>query len=158
MTPGEAEADAACCLLRLRRGTPLVAPRGATTRLPRPAEGSLPGRPRLGRTAVTKHEQRWAEVRRAGCQWETPGEAEATYCLQWLRCGTPLVAPGGATIRLPSPAEGGLPEGPGWVQHEGCRKRRRDEGCQERAQKRTRRWKALVAWAMRTSLSESETI
>ncbi|KAJ1181666.1 hypothetical protein NDU88_006869 [Pleurodeles waltl] len=35
VTPGEAEAP--CCLLRLRRGTHLVAPGGVTTQLPRPA-------------------------------------------------------------------------------------------------------------------------
>ncbi|KAJ1112993.1 hypothetical protein NDU88_001253 [Pleurodeles waltl] len=43
------------------------------TRLPSPAEGSLPGRPRLGRTRVTRHEQRWAERRRAGRQERRPG-------------------------------------------------------------------------------------
>ncbi|KAJ1153650.1 hypothetical protein NDU88_006409 [Pleurodeles waltl] len=30
--------------------------------------------PKLGRASVTKREQRWAEVRRAGCRWLTPGE------------------------------------------------------------------------------------
>ncbi|KAJ1139248.1 hypothetical protein NDU88_005623 [Pleurodeles waltl] len=29
--------------------------------------------PELGRTGVTKREQRWAEVRRAGHRWATPG-------------------------------------------------------------------------------------
>ncbi|KAJ1143473.1 hypothetical protein NDU88_009781 [Pleurodeles waltl] len=36
--------------------------------------------PELGRARVTKREQRWAEVRRAGRRWVTPGEAEATSC------------------------------------------------------------------------------
>ncbi|KAJ1209494.1 hypothetical protein NDU88_004872 [Pleurodeles waltl] len=48
-------------------------------------------------------------------------------------------------------------EGPGGVQYEGRRRRRHAEGRLERAQMRTRRWKALVAWALRTCLSESET-
>ncbi|KAJ1083629.1 hypothetical protein NDU88_003786 [Pleurodeles waltl] len=48
-------------------------------------------------------------------------------------------------------------EGPGGVQYEGRRKRRRAKGRHARAQKRIRRWKALVAWALRTSLFESET-
>ncbi|KAJ1203075.1 hypothetical protein NDU88_006870 [Pleurodeles waltl] len=48
-------------------------------------------------------------------------------------------------------------EGPGEVQYEGCRKRRRAGGRRERALMRTRRWKAQVAWALRTGPSESET-
>ncbi|KAJ1136540.1 hypothetical protein NDU88_002955 [Pleurodeles waltl] len=60
--------------MRLGRRTPLVTSGGATTRLPRPVEGSRPGRPRLGRTRVTKHEQRWAEVRRAGCRNDPAAE------------------------------------------------------------------------------------
>ncbi|KAJ1142235.1 hypothetical protein NDU88_008562 [Pleurodeles waltl] len=91
--------------MRLGRGTPLVTSGGATTRLPRPVEGSRPGRPRLGRTRVTKHKQHWAE-RRPGCRdwwreadqegpgWAGPelrstssvgqrcGELDASECLQ----------------------------------------------------------------------------
>ncbi|KAJ1209493.1 hypothetical protein NDU88_004871 [Pleurodeles waltl] len=48
-------------------------------------------------------------------------------------------------------------EDPGGVQYEGRRRRRHAEGRLERAQMRTRCWKALVAWALRTRLSESET-
>ncbi|KAJ1092260.1 hypothetical protein NDU88_005371 [Pleurodeles waltl] len=96
--------------MRLGRGTLLVTSEGATTRLPRPVEGSRPGRPRLGRTRVTKHEQRWANVRRAGRRWVTPGEAEATCCLLRLGRGTSLVASGGATTQLPRPVEESRPE------------------------------------------------
>ncbi|KAJ1190607.1 hypothetical protein NDU88_007345 [Pleurodeles waltl] len=46
----------------------------------------------------------------------------------------------------------------GRVQYECRRERRHDEGRRERAQKRKRRWKALLAWAVRTHLSESGTI
>ncbi|KAJ1115518.1 hypothetical protein NDU88_003742 [Pleurodeles waltl] len=48
-------------------------------------------------------------------------------------------------------------EGPGGVQYEGRRRRRRAGGHHERALMRTHRWKALVAWALRTRPSESET-
>ncbi|KAJ1163256.1 hypothetical protein NDU88_003717 [Pleurodeles waltl] len=78
-------------------------------------------------------------------------------CLLRLRRGTPLVAPGGTTTRLPGPAEGSLPGRPGGVQYEGRKRRRRAGGRRERAPMRTRRWKALVAWALRTRPSESET-
>ncbi|KAJ1140991.1 hypothetical protein NDU88_007328 [Pleurodeles waltl] len=108
----------------------MVAPEGATTRLPSPAEGSLAGRPQLGWTGVTKHEQSWAEVRRTGRQRT------------------------GCRVRRREACREGL----SGVQYEGRRKRRRDEGRHERTQKRTRRWKALVAWAVRTHLSEPETI
>ncbi|KAJ1097031.1 hypothetical protein NDU88_002160 [Pleurodeles waltl] len=83
---------------------------GVITRMPRPAEESLLGGPRLGRTGVTRHEQRWAERRRAGRQRVTPGEAMC--CLLRMRRGTPLFAPDGATARVPSPAEGSLPGRP----------------------------------------------
>ncbi|KAJ1173869.1 hypothetical protein NDU88_005694 [Pleurodeles waltl] len=75
-----------------------------------------------------------------------------------MRRGTPVVALGkrrtGCRVRRREACR----ECPSRVQYEGCRKRRRDEGCHERTQKRTHRWKALVAWAMRTHLSEAETI
>ncbi|KAJ1153649.1 hypothetical protein NDU88_006408 [Pleurodeles waltl] len=71
--------------------------------------------PGLGRSGVTKREQRWAERRRAGQHDDSTGG----------------------------------------VQSECRRERRHDEGRRERAQIWYRRWKALLAWAVRTHLSET---
>ncbi|KAJ1153730.1 hypothetical protein NDU88_006488 [Pleurodeles waltl] len=112
-----------------------------------------------------KHEQRWAEVRRARRHDDPAAETGRGKPAGKAPAGPDRSYEARVALGRGKQRSGcrvwrreACREGPGRVQYEGRRKRRRDEGHHERAQKLNRRWKALVALAVRIHLSESGTI